>query len=209
MVSDTVKYVAIGIVAFIIVAIGLGVLWFIGTHNDLVNKDNSVENARAHVQSAYQRRADLIPQLVGIVQGSADFEKSTLVELTQMRSEAGNYPQKMSSAKSFQEMQDINTEMGSFLTRLMVVVEAYPQIRTTEAFLTMQNQVEGSENRINTERNYYNDAVQVYKNACQQIPSSFVADYYGFKADKWKMFEAKPGADIAPTISFNFDRVVV
>jgi LemA protein len=110
----------------------------------------------------------------------------------------------MKDAKTIDEMQSASNELESVLSRLLVIVEAYPQIRSTDAFMNLQSQIEGTENRINYERNNYNDAVRNYKNAVRQFPSSIVAGMYGFGVDKWQMFESQPGSDIAPTVSFDF-----
>lgn len=204
MVSETTKYIGIGILVILVVGVISVFLMGIGFYNGLVEKDTSVENAKGYVQSAYQRRADLIPNLVATVQGSADFEKSTLVELTAMRSQAGMVQQKMKDAKTVDEMQSASNELDGVLARLMLVVEAYPNIKTTDAFMNLQSQIEGTENRINYERNNYNDAVKSYKLSVRTFPSNIVANMFGFNADKWSMFESKPGSDVAPTVSFDF-----
>jgi len=197
-----------GVAIALLLVVGGLAMFIIGTYNTLQKVDVNVENAKAYVQSAYQRRADLIPNLVATVQGSADFEKSTLVELTAMRSQAGMIQQKMKSASSVNEMQAINDNeiggTGGILARLMLVVEAYPQIRSTEAFTNLQSSIEGTENRINYERNAYNDAVAVYKMTVRTFPGNIVAGFFGYSADKWVMFEAKQGSDVAPTVTFNF-----
>jgi LemA protein len=203
---ETWKIIVLAILAAIVIGIVVVVLSAWGMYSDLVNKDVAAENAQGHVQSAYQRRADLLPNLVATVQGSADFEKSTLVDLTAMRSQAGMLKTQASQAKTFDEMQATDNQISGVLARLMVVVEAYPQIKSTDAFQTLQSQIEGTENRINTERNYYNDAVAAYKVATRTPPESIIAGMFGFPTDKWQMFTAKPGSDVAPVVAFNFSK---
>ena len=201
----------IGAIALILLlAVGGMYAFVVGSYNNLQTADVKVEIAKGYVQSAYQRRADLIPNLVETVQGSADFEKSTLVQLTAMRSQAGMVQQKMKDATTVEEMQQINDNEiggnGGILARLMLVVENYPQIRSTDAFTNLQSSIEGTENRINYERNAYNDAVGDYKKIVRIFPGSLIASYYGYSENKWEMFESKPGSDVAPIVSFPLNK---
>lgn len=203
MVSDTVKFGLIVIVAVIIAAVGIIGLVYISTYNGLVDKDVTIEKMKGDLSSQYQRRADLIPNLVSTVQGSAQFEKSTQTEIAGLRSRALGAQEKMSNAKTVSEIQAANGELDSVLSRLMVVVEAYPTLQSNQNFRDLQSQLEGTENRINYARTEYNDAVGNYKTSVRSFPTSIVANMNGFDVNKWSMFEAKAGADVAPTVTFN------
>jgi LemA protein len=202
MVSDTVKIV----LAVVFIVIVLGILacvgFYFGTHNTLVDKDTSVEKAKSDIDSQYQRRADLIPNLVNTVQGSANFEKSTQTEIAGLRSQAITGQQMMQNAKTVDDIQAANNVIDNTLSRLMVVVEAYPQLQTTGSFKDLMTELEGTENRINYARTNYNEAVQEYKKAVKNLPSSIIANMEGYDAEKYKMYEAKAGTDVAPTVKF-------
>lgn len=176
-----------------------------GTYNNLVAQDERVEQAWADVQNNYQRRADLVPNLVSTVEGAAEFERSTLEDVVNARARATSInisaddlddPEKM---RAYQEAQ---AELGRSLGRLLVVAEAYPQLRATEAFLTLQDQLEGTENRISVARRDYNAAVQEYNTSVRRFPANIVAAFTGF--DRRVPFEAEAGAEQAPDVQFNF-----
>lgn len=182
--------VVLGIAAFFVLTL---VLWFIGTYNSLVSADQDVNAKWSQVENQYQRRADLIPNLVETVKGYAKHEASTFEEVTKARSQwagAATQNEKMKAAG----------EMDSALSRLMVVVEAYPDLKASTSFTTLQAQLEGTENRISTERMRYNDAVMAYNIKIKRIPTSIVADIYGYKDRPF--FEANKGAENAPKVNF-------
>lgn len=166
----------------------------IGSYNGLVNADLNVENKWASVETAYQRRIDLIPNLVKTVQASADFETKLQTEVASLRSG-------ISSATSPEDLQRLDNRIASSIN---LVFEAYPQIRSTEGFLQLQSQLEGTENRIKFERDEYNKAVRDYKGRTMRFPSSFVANMFRFDSEKYKMFESEEGADKAPDVNFDF-----
>jgi len=202
-------WIIIGVAVLIALAVGMSLYGFVtGTYNKIQSADIAVETAQGYVESAYQMRADKIPEMIGTVQGSADFEKSTLVELAAMRSQAGMIQQKMRDANSIDEMQNIeDTEIqgvGGILARLMMVVEAYPSIRSTDAFANLQSTIEGTENRIKRERDIYNDRVSDYKNLVRKFPELLVANYFGYSESKWQMYKARAGSDVAPIVTFKF-----
>jgi LemA protein len=182
--------VVIGAGAFIVVVL---VVWFIGTYNSLVAASQDVNAQWSQVENQYQRRADLIPNLVATVQGYAKHESSTFEEVTAARSQ-------WAGAKTQDDKMKAATQMDSALSRLMVVVEAYPDLKASTSFTTLQAQLEGTENRISTERMRYNDAVRDYNVKIKGIPTSIVADIYGYK-DK-PFFEAVKGAENAPKVNF-------
>lgn len=190
--------------AVVVIALIVGALFWFGTYNSLVSSDVNVDRAKGNVQSALQRRADLIPNLVNTVAGAAQFEKTTQTQIAEMRSQAGQLQTQVYNAQSVEEMQAASSAMQNFLSRLMVVVENYPDLKATENFKDLQSQLEGTENRINYERTEYNNAVKDYQTRVRSFPSNIVAGHYGFDSSKWKMFEATPGAQVAPTVTFTF-----
>ena len=188
-----------------VVLIGLGLILFAGgcnSYNNFVNIEEDVENEWGKVQSAYQRRADLIPNLVNTVKGVADFEKSTLTEVTQARARATSInidptnltPEKM---KEFQEAQ---SGLSQSLGRLLVVSENYPQLRASENFKELQVQLEGTENRIKVARDRYNDIVTEYNKKVRRFPGSLFAGIFGFSQKA--QFEAEASAQQAPKVEF-------
>lgn len=203
MVNDTARAEIIAVIVALVVVVGLIGLFYVGTYNSLVSKDTAIEKMKADLDSQYQRRADLIPNLVATVQGAAQFEKSTQTEVARLRSDANTAKENMGKAKTPGEIDAANNEMTSVWSRLMVVVEAYPVLKSNENFKDLQSQLEGTENRITYARTEYNEAVQDYKVAVRSFPTSIIANMGGFEVDKWEMFKAKAGTDVAPTVTFN------
>ena len=167
--------------------------WFVGVHNSIVSSDQSVGAAWSQVENQYQRRADLIPNLVETVKGYAKHEATVFEEVTKARSQ-------WSGAKTPDEKIRAAGEMDSAISRLLVVVEAYPNLKASESYIALQAQLEGTENRISTERMRYNDAVREYNTKIKQIPTSIVANFYGYKEKTF--FEADKGAEKVPKVNF-------
>jgi LemA protein len=189
-----------------VVLIGLGLVLFAGgcsSYNKFVEIEEDVENAWGKVQSAYQRRADLIPNLVRTVQGAADFEKSTLAEVTNARARATsiNIDPSNLTAEKLKEFQDAQTGLSQSLGRLLMVSENYPQLRASENFRELQAQLEGTENRIKVERDRFNDVVTQYNKKVRRFPSSLFAGLFGFSQKA--QFEAEAGAQRAPEVNFD------
>ena len=182
-------YILGGIALFVLIV----VLWFVGTYNSLVRLDEAANAQWANVESSYQRRFDLIPNLVGTVKGAADFEKGTYIAVTEART-------KWLDAKSINEKIIAAGEVQSALARLLVTVENYPQLKATQNFADLQAQLEGTENRINVERSRYNDAVKQYNQKIRFFPANIVAGMLGF--EKKTLFESDTGAEEAPKVSF-------
>ncbi|MBA3273760.1 MAG: LemA family protein [Chthoniobacterales bacterium] len=189
------------------VCIGLAVVFGMtgcGSYNRLVTLEQNVNKKWADVQSVYQRRADLIPNLVNTVQGAANFEKSTLTEVTNARASVGRVnldPTKApTDAAQLAQFQQAQGQLSSALSRLLVVSENYPQLRATEAFQNLQAQLEGTENRISVERNNFNGAVQEYNTAMQRFPTNMLNKMFGFKERPF--FTSQPGSDAAPAVNF-------
>ncbi|MCR9100991.1 MAG: LemA family protein [bacterium] len=188
-----------------IILIGLGLVLFVSgcnSYNGFVEMDEDVENAWSKVQSAYQRRADLIPNLVNTVKGVAEFEKSTLTEVTQARSRATsvNIDPSNLSAEKLQEFQQAQGALSQSLGRLLVVSERYPQLQANQNFRELQAQLEGTENRIKVERDRFNDVVTEYNKKVRRFPGSLFAGLFGF--DQRAQFEAEASAQNAPTVEF-------
>jgi len=187
-------------VAFI-VALFLG-----GTYNRLIRLQQNVDQQWAQVQNVYQRRADLIPNLVNTVAGAANFEKSTLTEVTNARASVGRVqldPNKApTDAAQLEQFQAAQGQLSSALSRLLVVVERYPELRANQNFLSLQAQLEGTENRISVERGNFNTVVQSYNIAVRSFPTNLIAGMFGFPPRPF--FAATPGAERPPPVQFNF-----
>ncbi len=178
------------------------VLWAISAYNGMVKVEEDATTAWAKVQSAYQRRADLIPNLVEVVKGYASHEKETLEGVINARAKATQItvdPNNLTPEK-LQEFQAAQGELSQALGRLMVVQEQYPELKANENFKDLQTQLEGTENRINEERNKFNDAAQTYNVKIRKFPNSLLAGIFGF--DKMAKFEADADAQKAPDVKF-------
>jgi LemA protein len=195
--------VVLVVVLFIAVIAAVGLA---GSYNRLVRLQQAVDQSWAQVQNVYQRRADLIPNLVNTVSGAANFEKSTLVEVTNARASVGRVkldPNKApTDAAQLQEFQAAQGQLSNALSRLLVVVERYPELRANQNFLSLQAQLEGTENRISVERGNFNTAVQNYSVAVRSFPTNFVAGMLGFAPRPF--FTAQTGAERPPPVRFEF-----
>ncbi len=175
----------------------VAVVWLVSSYNGLVTAKGNVDNMWAQVETTYQRRADLIPNVVSTVKGAADFEQSTFQAVTEARSawaqakSIGDRGQEIAAAQNF----------DSSLARLLVTVEAYPQLQATQAFRDLMVELEGTENRIATARRDYNDAVFSYNVRVRRFPGMLAASIFGFGPEK--PFEAQEGADAVPKVDFN------
>src|SRR5580700_2192151 len=191
------------LVLLLVVALVAG-LWLKGTYNNLVTLDQEVNKKWGDVQTVYQRRADLIPNLVSTVAGAANFEKSTLTEVTNARASVGRVqldPNKApTDAAQLQQFQQAQGQLGNALSRLLVVSERYPELRATRNFQELQAQLEGTENRIAVERNNFNTAVQNFNTAVRRFPTNMVAGMFGFSPKPF--FASQQGAEKAPTVNF-------
>lgn len=185
----------------------LGVILLVsipGSYNKLVSSEENVNKKWADVQGAYQRRADLIPNLVSTVKGYADFEQETLIKVIEQRAAATkptiNVDPTKLDANTLAQFQKTQDELGSALGRLMVVVEKYPDLKANQNFLQLQAQLEGTENRINVERRNFNEAVQLFNSQLRRFPTNILAGIFGF--EKKPYFEAQAGAQEAPKVEF-------
>ena len=191
-----------------VVALVVGLLiigaWGISAYNGLVRDREAVNASWAQVQNVYQRRMDLIPNLVETVKGVAKFEKETYTELAEARSRAGQInitPELLNDPAAFKRFEEAQAQLGSALSRLLAVAENYPQLKANENFLMLQNQLEGTENRIAVERRKYTEVVQGYNTKLRSFPMNLIAGILGFKDVPY--FSAAAGADKPPAVKFD------
>lgn len=197
--------ILLGCLGVLIVALVIFVVFGVGVYNRLVGLEENVNEKWAQVQNVYQRRADLIPNLVRTVQGAADFERTTLQNVIEARARVGQVElgsNVTDDPAAFQRFQEAQGALSSALSRLLVVVERYPELRANQNFLELQSQLEGAENRITVERMRYNEAAQQFNTASRRFPASMIARLLGFERKQY--FEAQAGADQAPDVDFDF-----
>ena len=192
------------VIAAFVGVIVLALLWYVGTNNRFVEMKGNATKQWANVESSYQRRSDLIGNLVNTVKGAAEFERNTLTAVVEARAKATSTTIDASQLdpsqlKAFQAAQG---QLSSALSRLLVTVERYPDIKANQNFLELQSQLEGTENRINVERNRYNNIAGDYNIAIKKIPASIVANMAGFT--EVALFQAESGAESVPEVNFNF-----
>lgn len=186
----------------IIVAIAIVAIWAITGYNGLVSQDETVANSWANVEAAYQRRADLIPQLVNTVKGYANHEKSTLDAVVSARTKATQMTVSVDdlSEENIQKFQEAQGEVGAAIGRLLAITESYPELKANENFSELQAQLEGTENRINEVRKKYNDAVKTYNVSVRRFPNNILSGMFGF--ERKAEFKAEEGASKAPEVNF-------
>jgi LemA protein len=173
----------------------------VGSYNRLVELQEGVDNAWSQVENVYQRRADLIPNLVATVKGAKDFEQETLTRVVEARAKVGQMRfESAPDAEQLQKFEAAQSQLSSALSRLLVVVERYPELKATEAFRDLQAQLEGTENRITVERKRFNDATLDYNKARRRFPTILLANILGFGEKPY--FEATPGAAEPPKVEF-------
>ena len=191
------------IVLLVVAAVVLGIFfWFQGNYNSMVKMDEGVQAAWSQVENVYQRRADLIPNLVATVKGYAEHEQQTLEGVVSARSKATQItvdPENLTS-EQLAKYQAAQGELGAALGKLLAITENYPNLKANENFLSLQSQLEGTENRIAVERNKYNEAARNYNTTIRQFPKNIVAGMFGF--EKKPYFEASEGAKEAPKVEF-------
>lgn len=198
--------IVLAVLGVIVVIAVIVIVAAVGSYNSLVSLKQAVDASWANVESVYQRRADLVPNLVKTVEGAANFEKSTLTAVTEARQQVTKLQVSPSGAPSdpatLQKFQQTQDQLSSSLSRLLVVVEKYPDLKSNANFLDLQAQLEGTENRISVERRKFNETVQGYNTKIQSVPAVFFAAALGFTPRPY--FAAKAGADVAPEVNFNF-----
>lgn len=188
----------------IVFVLGLMVFFGISVNNGLVEREENVESAWAQVENQYQRRADLIPNLVSTVQGAANFEQETLTAVIEARSQATSInvtAADLNDPAKIAQFQEAQQQLSGALSRLLVSVERYPELKANSNFRDLQAQLEGTENRISTERMRFNNAAQGYNTSIRKFPTSIIASIGGFERKAY--FEADAGAEQAPTVDFS------
>ncbi len=190
----------LGVIIALLVVVGG---WGVGVNNDLVTREQLVNEKWAQVQNVYQRRADLIPNLVETVKGFAAQERTVLEEVTKARASVAGFkvtPEVLNDPQALQKFQELQSQLGGALSRLLVTVERYPELKSNQNFLALQSQLEGTENRIAVERMRFNEAVRDYNTAIRRFPGSLIASFRGFQAKAF--FEATPGSEAPPKVQF-------
>lgn len=201
--SKTLLIVLAAVAAFVLLPVGCSV----SAYNGLIGLDQGVQSQWAQVENVYQRRLDLVPNLVETVKGAAAFEKSTFIEVTEARSRAaslssgssGQAPTNPAELKKFEEAQN---QLSSSLSRLLVVVEKYPDLKATQNFRDLQAQLEGTENRIAVERMRFNEATREFNTKRNTFPTALIASFFGSRFQEKGYFRADPGAAKAPKVAF-------
>lgn len=201
------KWIALGVVGFLILCVVVFGLFVAGTYNSLVSLDQAVQAQWGQVENVYQRRLDLIPNLVQTVKGAAAFEKETFTAVAEARSKVGQISadtlkNATSDPQAFARFQQAQAGLSSALSRLMVVVERYPDLKATQAFRDLQAQLEGTENRIAVERMRYNDAARAFNSRRLSFPTNVVAGFFGSRFNEKSYFKAESGAETAPKVQF-------
>jgi LemA protein len=192
--------IVVGVLVAIVV---IAFAWGIGVNNQIVTAEVGVNEKWAQVQNVYQRRADLIPNLVETVKGFAAQERTVLEEVTRARASAGSIkatPELLNDPAAFKKFQDAQNQLGGALSRLLVTVERYPELKSNQNFLALQSQLEGTENRITVERQRFNEAVRDYNLRVRVFPASLIASLRGFKEKPF--FESAPGSETVPKVKF-------
>jgi LemA protein len=200
------KWGAIGCIGILVLAVVLG-LPLIGSYNTLVHLDQAVQAQWGQVQNVYQRRADLIPNLVETVKGAAQFEKDTFTQVAEARSQVGKVTAEsmqnvVNDPQAFERFQQAQSGLSSALSRLMVVVEKYPDLKANANFRDLQAQLEGTENRISVERKRFNDAAQAFNTKRMSFPTVIIAGFFGSRFNEKAYFKAAEGAEKAPQVRF-------
>jgi LemA protein len=190
----------VGIIALVVI-LGLG--WAVGVGNRLVGMDQTVQESWAQVQAVYQQRADLVPNLVETVKGFAAQERTVLEEVTRARASVAGIkitPEVLNDPAQLRKFQEAQSQLGGALSRLLVTVERYPELKSNQNFLALQNQLESIENRVAVERRRFNESVRAYNTEVRSFPGSLVASFRGFRERPF--FEATPDSQAAPKVKF-------
>ena len=201
------KWIAIGCAGALILFLGVGGLMVMSSYNSLVALDQGVQSQWGQVENTYQRRLDLIPNLVETVKGAAAFETDTFTAVTQARAQVGQVSGEalkniVNDPAAFQKFEQAQQGLSSALSRLMVVVEKYPDLKATQNFRDLQAQLEGTENRISVERMRFNDAARAFNTKRNTFPTVIIAGLFGSKFTDKSYFTAAEGANVAPKVKF-------
>jgi LemA protein len=202
------KTMLVGCLVALVAVGGLAAIYLMGQYNGLVTAEQEVEESWSQVQNVYQRRADLVPNLVETVKGSAAFEQETLTAVVEARSRVGQVSRQatqeiLDDPEKFAQFQQAQDGLSSALSRLLVVVERYPELRSTIAFRDLMTQLEGTENRITVERRRFNEVARNFNTRLLRFPTHLVARILGWRFTKRPYFEAAPTAQEAPKVDFS------
>lgn len=197
--------IALVVTVVVVLILGIGMYSYIkNTYNNMVTLEENVTQKWAQVENVYQRRADLIPNLVEVVKGYASHERETLEAVVNARSKVGGQinigPEMLNNPEAFSQFQQAQGALTSALQRLMVVVERYPDLKADQRFADLQVQLEGTENRITVERGRFNEAVQGFNTTIRQFPTNIIAGFFGFEQKVY--FKADAGAEKVPEVKF-------
>jgi LemA protein len=190
----------LGVLVLVAVVVGG---WVVSVNNSLVSLDQSVQESWAQVQTVYQQRADLVPNLVETVKGFAAQERTVLEEVTRARANVAGLkvtPEVLNDPALLRKFQEAQSQLSGALSRLLVTVERYPDLKSNQNFLALQNQLESIENRVANERRRFNESVRAYNIAVRSFPGALVASFRGFREKPF--FEAAPGSEVAPKVTF-------
>jgi LemA protein len=195
--------IGLSIAGGILLLILILVMWGVGSYNKLVNLNESVNSSWSQVENQYQRRADLIPNLVNTVKGYANFERGVLTDVTEARAKVSQMnvtKEVLNDPQAFAKFQQLQGNLSNALSRLLVTVEIYPNLKANENFLQLQAQLEGTENRISVERRNFNEVVQQYNVSIRRFPSSIFAAMFGFRYKEY--FKSTAGSETPPKVEF-------
>lgn len=198
----------VAVVGIVLIAV-VGGFWVAGMYNGLVAAEQQVEAQWAQVENVYQRRADLVPNLVSTVRGAAEFEQETLQSVVEARAQVGRMQvseEVLDDPQRFAQFEQAQDQLSSALSRLLVVVERYPQLRSVPAFQDLMVQLEGAENRIAVERRRFNEVAREFNTRIRSVPQAWVVSLLGWPFDRVAYFESSPGAEEAPEVEFDFGR---
>jgi LemA protein len=199
------KLAALGCLGLLLLGVLIVGVSAVGSYNTLVGLDQAVQSQWGQVQNVYQRRSDLVPNLVETVKGAANFEKDTFVAVAEARSKVGQVSVQGGAPTSQQDLdkfQQAQAGLGSALSRLLVVAEQYPQLKATQNFQDLQSQLEGTENRISVERMRFNETAQAFNTKRNTFPTVVIAGFFGSRFDTKPYFKAQEGAETAPKVKF-------
>jgi LemA protein len=198
------KWIGLGCLGVIVVVVLLVAVFGVGAYNSLVKLDQAVQSQWAQVENVYQRRADLVPNLVETVKGAAAFEQDTFTAVTEARAKVGqvNAAGIASNPEAFAKFQQAQDGLSSALSRLLVTVEKYPDLKATQNFRDLQAQLEGTENRITVERMRFNESAQAFNTKRMSFPTVLIAGFFGSRFNEKPYFKAQSGAEVAPKVDF-------
>ena len=196
--------------AALVAAVAVLLLWGVRSYNHLVALSQDVDSQWAQVENVYQRRADLVPNLVATVQGAASHERETLLAVTEARAKVGSVQiaAPYDDPDALAKFEAAQSQLSSAIARLLVVAESYPDLKANQNFLALQSQLEGTENRITVERMRFNDAARAFNTSRESFPTTMIAGMFGSKFATKAYFHAKEGADVAPKVEFGHEAPV-